>query len=196
MTESRNIREIDQLGVDWMGFIFYHKSLRYVSEAPSYLPEGAKRVGVFVNENDTFIQQTAGRFSLDYVQLHGYEPPEYCRLLKSDGYSVIKNFSIATAKDLERTVAYEGLCAYFLFDTHCPSYGGSGVSFDWNILKQYQGDTPFVLSGGIAPDSVNALKQFDHPLLAGYDINSRFETEPGIKNVKQIAQFIKDIRER
>lgn len=193
MTEGRNVYEIEQLGVDLIGFIFYAESPRHLHKFPTYLPQVAGSVGVFVNENEAYIQKTVEQYALDYVQLHGCESVEYCRNLHSAGFKMIKNFAIASEKDLQLTSAYEGLCDYFLFDTPCGSYGGSGVQFDWNILNKYNGTTPFLLSGGIAPNSVNALKNFHHPQLAGYDINSRFETEPGKKNVIQIAQFIKNI---
>lgn len=194
MTEGRNIREIDQLGVDLIGFIFYPKSPRCVSGIPGYLPRVAKRVGVFVDEADTNIQQAVDLFALDYVQLHGHEPAAYCRKWQSAGLSVIKSFAIKGEEALEQTLEYEGSCDYFLFDTPCTSHGGSGIPFDWSILEQYKGKTPFLLSGGIAPDSVGNLMEFNHPQLAGYDINSRFETEPGKKSVEQIAHFIQNIK--
>ena len=194
MTEAENIREVEQLGVDMIGFIFYPKSPRCLCELPDYLPVHAKRVGVFVNENKENILMYADRFALDYIQLHGDESPEYCRSLCNNGLHLIKAFSISHPKDLMCTSAYKGLCDYYLFDTKTPQYGGSGNQFDWNLLYRYGGMTPFLLSGGINPYSTKAIKEFHHPKQAGIDINSRFETVPGQKDVERIKNFIQEIR--
>ena len=178
-----------------IGFIFYPKSPRYLYQIPRYLPTLAKRVGVFVNETKENILMYVDRFGLNYVQLHGDESPEYCRTLHSYGIRIIKAFSIALPKDLLAVSDYEGFCDYFLFDTRSAHYGGSGQQFDWNILQRYNGSTPFLLSGGINSYSVKALKEFHHPRLAGIDINSRFETSPGIKDVERIGRFLKELRD-
>lgn len=195
MKEGKNIRDVEQLGVNLIGMIFYSKSPRHVSEMPDYLPQQAKRVGVFVNEDIEYVQLIAERFSLYYIQLHGEESPEYCKALQTGGMRIIKNFPIAEEKDLQLTGQYEGLCEYFLFDTKCDTYGGSGKPFDWNILHNYQGNTPFLLSGGIDLKSIESLKAFKHSKLAGYDINSRFETQPGTKNVEKVAKFVKQMKD-
>ncbi|KAA6343284.1 N-(5'-phosphoribosyl)anthranilate isomerase [termite gut metagenome] len=191
MREADNIREVEQAGADMIGFIFYSKSPRHVEEAPEYLPQRAKRAGVFVNEGIESILNIVTRFGLNYVQLHGEEPPEYCRLLRqAGGVSVIKAFSISQEKDLQAIHTYEGLCDYYLFDTKCDEHGGSGKSFDWSILNEYKGQTPFLLSGGISVENVEALKEFKHPRLSGIDINSRFEVSPGVKDVQKIKSFL------
>ena len=151
-------------------------------------------VGVFVNETKENILMYVDRFGLNYVQLHGDESPEYCRTLHSQGIRIIKAFSIALPKDLLAIFNYEGFCDYYLFDTRTVHYGGSGQQFDWSILQRYTGSTPFLLSGGINSYSVKALKEFHHPRLAGIDINSRFETSPGIKDVERIERFLKELR--
>ena len=179
MTDADNIRDVEVLGVDMIGFIFYPKSPRYLYQIPRYLPTLAKRVGVFVNETKENILMYVDRFGLNYVQLHGDESPEYCRTLHSQGIRIIKAFSIALPKDLLAVSDYEG---------------GSGQQFDWSILQRYTGSTPFLLSGGINSYSVKALKEFHHPRLAGIDINSRFETSPGIKDVERIERFLKELR--
>lgn len=194
MTEADNIRAIEQLGVDMIGFIFYPKSPRCLCEKPQYLPLRAKRVGVFVNESKENILMYADRFSLNYIQLHGNESPDYCRTLHNNGLRLIKAFSISLPKDLFDVSDYDGLCDYYLFDTKTPQYGGSGNQFDWNILHRYNGSTPFLLSGGINPYSVKAIKEFHHPRLAGIDLNSRFETAPGLKDVERIKIFLKELR--
>lgn len=194
MTEADNIRAIEQLGVDMIGFIFYPKSPRCLCEKPQYLPLRAKRVGVFVNESKENILMYTDRFSLNYIQLHGNESPDYCRTLHNNGLRLIKAFSISLPKDLFDVSDYDGLCDYYLFDTKTPQYGGSGNQFDWNILHRYNGSTPFLLSGGINPYSVKAIKEFHHPRLAGIDLNSRFETAPGLKDVERIEIFLKELR--
>lgn len=193
MTEADNIRQIDVLGVNLIGFIFYPKSPRYLYQIPRYLPILAKRVGVFVNESKENILMYADRFGLDYIQLHGNESPEYCRSLHSHGFRIIKAFSIAFPKDLLVTSDYEGFCDYYLFDTPTTRYGGSGQQFDWSLLQHYNEATPFLLSGGINSYSAKALKEFHHPRMAGIDINSRFETSPGIKDAERIERFLKEL---
>lgn len=195
MTEAENIRNVEQLGVDMIGFIFYPKSPRCLCEMPEYLPTHAKRVGVFVNENKENILMYADRFSLDYIQLHGTESPEYCRSLQSHGLRLIKVFSISHLKDLLATSSYNGLCDYYLFDTKTPCYGGSGNQFDWNLLYRYNGPTPFLLSGGINPYSAKSIKEFRHSRFAGIDLNSRFETAPGIKDTERIETFLRELKE-
>lgn len=193
MTEADNIRQVDALGVSLIGFIFYPKSPRCLCLLPQYLPVFAKRVGVFVNESKENVLMYADRFGLDYVQLHGNESPGYCRSLRSLGIRIIKAFSITSSKDLLAASDYEGFCDYYLFDTPTVGYGGSGQQFDWNLLQSYNGDTPFLLSGGINPGSVKALNEFHHPRMAGIDINSCFETSPGIKDVERIKRFLKEL---
>ena len=197
MRDSDNIRAVEELGVDWMGFIFYNKSSRFVSEVPEYLPLKSKRVGVFVNEALETILQTSSMFSLDFVQLHGNESPEFCETLSTCGLSIIKAFSITDNKEFEseKFKPYESFCDYFLFDTKTELFGGSGKKFNWEILSDYFGNTPFLLSGGISPDDVEEIKSFVHPKYAGIDLNSRFEITPAYKNIKLLQNFIKEIRQ-
>jgi len=194
MRDPENIRRIDLSGADWMGFVFYPPSPRRVESLPAFMPEYARRVGVFVDEPVENIQVRAKEFGLDYLQLHGSESPDDCLRLQNRGLRVIKAFRIGTAGDLEATAAYEAACSYFLFDTKTPAYGGSGKTFDWTVLDAYRGQTPFLLSGGIGPEHVRALKAFRHDRLVGYDLNSRFEQAPGIKDVEKITRFIQDMK--
>lgn len=194
MTEAENIRNVEQQGVDMIGFIFYPNSPRYLRKMPGYLPVHAKRVGVFVNESRENILMYACRFGLDYIQLHGTESPEYCYSLQANGLCLIKAFSISRAEDLLVTSAYNGLCDYYLFDTQTPGYGGSGSRFDWNLLHRYSDPTPFLLSGGIHPYSAKAIQEFRHSRFAGIDLNSRFETAPGIKEVGRIETFLRELK--
>lgn len=198
MREAENIRKVAALGVNWMGFIFYAKSPRAVDGTlllqADLLSAGQKRVGVFVNASVASLMEAANRYRLDYLQLHGSESPEDCYALQKRGYSLIKAFQVATSEDLERTKAYEGRVDYFLFDTKCESYGGSGRQFDWSVLEAYKGETPFLLSGGIRPNSVASIQAFHHPRLAGIDLNSGFEIRPGLKDIEKLKIFIKQIK--
>lgn len=194
MNDYRNIRQVSELDVDWVGFIFYGKSPRATNGValgvPDLLRENQKRVGVFVNASFEAITDIARVCKLDYIQLHGDETPDDCHRLQKRGYSLIKAFSVSSPDDLERAKAYEGRVDYFLFDTQCEGYGGSGKQFDWSILSAYQGETPFLLSGGIRPESVEAIRQFHHPRLAGIDLNSGFEIKPGLKDVEKLRAFL------
>ncbi len=190
MRDAENIREVEALGIDLMGFIFYDKSPRYVAQKPEYLPVACRRVGVFVNAEREYILEQVADFELDYIQLHGSESPEFCASLRGDGARVIKAISIADESDIEQAKSYDGCCDLLLFDTKCSGYGGSGESFDWSILDSYKGATDFMLSGGIGVESGGELRGFYHPQLVGYDINSRFELEPALKDISLIKRFI------
>ena len=190
MTLGDNIRQVEQLGVDWIGFIFYPRSPRFLDALPDYLPQRAERVGVFVDQPKEEVLMYADRFGLQAVQLHGHESPGYCRSLCGRGLRIIKAFPVATADDLLATTDYEGCCDYYLFDTKSTQPGGSGQSFDWSVLQAYHGRTPFLLSGGIRPEQAAVVRALRHPLLAGIDLNSRFESSPGVKDIQLLRQFL------
>ena len=198
MREAENIRAVEALGVDWMGFIFWEHSSRCVSQRPAYLPEKAKRVGVFVDAPLDVVCQHVEAFGLDVVQLHGSESPAFLHDLRNalaGDVLIVKAFSIATRDDLLQTSLYEGIADYFLFDTKAQLVGGNGRKFDWSVLAHYDGSTPFLLSGGIGPDDASRLSVFSHPRLAGIDLNSRFEAAPALKNVELLKQFLYDIQQ-
>lgn len=176
--------------VNYVGFIFYEGSKRFTE---STLATAKMKVGVFVNAPIDYVSEQVEKHKLDVIQLHGCESPEYIRHLPK-GIEIIKVFGIASAQDLEETKAYKGLANYFLFDTKSEQHGGTGTAFNWQVLENYEGNTPFILSGGIGPDSAESLKKFRHPKLAGYDLNSRFEIEPKIKDVAKLADFLKEIK--
>lgn len=207
MREAENIREVASLGIDLMGFIFWAKSSRYVSERPAYLPTQCKRVGVFVDEDIETVRRLAADYALDYIQLHGHESPEYIRALRVvDGFPVdirlIKAISVSGRDDIATYKAYEGLVDYFLFDTKCPSVGGSGQQFDWSVLSAYDGNTPFLLSGGIGPDDAPRLHQafalngFPVEKCIGIDLNSRFELAPGLKDAAALRKFLNELNRK
>lgn len=203
MREAENIREVAGLPVNWIGLIFYERSPRFAGWSPagrlSAVADVAgrppvKKAGVFVNAPVERMMETAAAYRLDYLQLHGEESPDTCHALRKRGYSLIKAFPVATKEDLERTREYEGRVDYFLFDTRCESYGGSGRRFDWSILAEYEGETPFLLSGGIGPESAEAIRNFRHPRFAGIDLNSGFEIRPGLKDINKLTDFIQQIK--
>ena len=208
MREAENIREVEQLSkelsivnsqlsIDLMGFIFWPKSSRYVSERPAYLPTQCKRVGVFVDATIDEIGQKIEEYRLDFVQLHGHESPDYIRQLRSicgDSIATVKAISVSSRNDIATYKDYEGLVDYFLFDTKAQLPGGSGQQFDWSVLADYVGETPFLLSGGIGPDDAKRVKAFNHPKCAGFDLNSKFEVVPAFKDINILRVFIKEIR--
>jgi phosphoribosylanthranilate isomerase len=194
LRQSENIAAIGALPIDFVGFIFYPHSSRFVEQRPDIqLPASVQRVGVFVHASTAEIEQKAAAFKLDYLQLHGDESPRFCAQLAAKGFRLIKAFSVDQTFDFSRLKAYEDSCALFLLDTKGADYGGNGVAFDWSILQQYPSATPFLLSGGIAPDSVEALRALDLPRLYGIDINSRFEEAPALKNVPLINYFLQQL---
>ncbi len=194
MRREENIREVEQTGADWMGFICYEHSPRFIGTRPAYLPVCMKKVGVFVNASSEYISDMSKMLRLDYLQLHGTESPSFCLQLKKENYHIIKAFSIKHATDILQTKDYESVCDYFLFDAPTPNYGGSGKTFNWNILNEYHGKTPFLLSGGITSDSLKQLGKFSHPRWAGIDLNSGFETAPAEKDAESLRIFIKQFK--
>lgn len=198
MKYPENIEELNKLSIDYMGMIFYQKSPRYIDyqlwqNVGNIDSSNIKRVGVFVNSGIDFIVEMIDKYKLDLIQLHGNESPDFCAQLNKFT-PIIKAFSISESSDFEQTKAYEGLRGYFLFDTKTPQYGGSGKKFDWAILDAYNGDTPFFLSGGISAEDIQQIKAIKHPRLYGVDLNSKFETEPGLKDIQLLDQFIKQLR--
>lgn len=205
LREPGNIREISDFPVDMIGFIFHPGSPRAVSGdqglqewlESAVLPGQIARVGVFVNTEIENVLNCVHDYALDYVQLHGNESVAYCSEL-SDIWTytgvrkarIVKAFQIGTGFDFASCSPFERYCDYFLFDTQTSGFGGSGKAFDWGLLQGYQGKVPFLLSGGIGPDSVDALKAFAHPRWAGIDLNSRFETVPGVKSAALLEGFL------
>lgn len=195
MRDAENIRELETLGIDWIGMIFWPKSKRYVAQRPAYLPEKTKRVGVFVNSHIEDILQHVEDYGLDFIQLHGSESPAYITSIRTRTKAkIIKVFNIANTDDLLQVQPYEGIADYYLFDTKGKAIGGNGEKFDWSVLATYQGNTPFLLSGGIGPDDAEHIGTFHHPKCIGIDLNSRFETEPALKNVTQLKHFLEQLK--
>ena len=231
MRDTENIREVSQLGIDMMGFIFYPKSPRYVqmlnSKAgiiPDYSEERmqrmtaltrdgecsldeeqmthrGKRVGVFVDDMPQNIVTRVYNYGLDYIQLHGNEPRETIENLRATldtdikpGIKFIKAISVSTVDDVKKYKEYVGAVDLFLFDTKCKTMGGSGEQFDWQVLDAYDGDIPFLLSGGIGPDDAERVNTFQHPQCIGIDLNSKFEIEPAFKDVDKLREFLLKVK--
>jgi len=201
MREMENIRAVEATGTDWMGFIFFPKSPRFVENVPDYLPQQSKRVGVFVNASIDEIVEKIKPFQLQLIQLHGRETPAFCRELRQRipaDMKIIKMIPIATRNDIQMTDSYTNDVDYFLFESKIPTnggtYGGSGQQFDWSILQRYQGSVPFLLTGGIGEEDAEQIAHFHHPQFIGIDLNSRFETAPALKDTKKIRAFVDKIR--
>lgn len=211
MRDGENIRQVAELGVDWIGMIFWAKSPRNVTMIPTcagIIPDRgsdigdfkAKRVGVFVDEMAQNVVTRVVNFKLDMVQFHGHETPTLIRNLRRTldpdirpGIKFIKAISVGNGDDITLYKTYDDCVDYFLFDTQCKSVGGSGEQFDWSLLEAYDGEKPFLLSGGIGPDDVERVRAFHHPKCIGIDLNSRFETEPGMKDVSKLKQFLEQL---
>ena len=199
MWDPGNVREVADTGPDFLGFIFYPGSKRYVGANPDaalfqQITGGIMQVGVFVNENPERVLELASDYALNLVQLHGSETAQYCQTIRSAGYKVIKAFGVDAGFDFDNLAPYLPVCDYFLFDTKSDLHGGSGLKFGWEKIQQYNFGIPFFLSGGIDPNDSGAIREIKHPAFFAVDINSLFEVEPGMKNVNQVKAFIKEIK--
>lgn len=176
--------------VSHLGFIFAEHSPRFTES--TFESAGKERVGVFVNAPESFVRQCIRKHQLTAVQFHGDESPDYCRLFHDD-FTVIKAIGIANEQDLSSTNTYFSSVDLLLFDTKSEQRGGTGKSFDWNLLRNYNTKIPFLISGGIGPESITGLQQFSHPQWVGIDLNSRFEQSPGIKNPALLLSFLEQL---
>ena len=187
-----NIQELIALKPDFIGFIFYPKSPRYVNEMDDdfimRIPISIHKVGVFVNESLEKILELSNKYGLEYIQLHGDEDLAFANALKERGLKIIKVFRVMdTIPFFAKN--YEGIADYFLFDTASVNYGGSGRHFDWNILRNYNLQVPFLLSGGVQLEDIPKIKEMDIEQLVGVDVNSRFEVEPALKNIEMLKNL-------
>ncbi len=191
-----NIREVLTASPDYIGFIFYEKSKRYAGNdlPPEFARSltGVEKVGVFVNETEEAILERAKKYGLDLVQLHGDETPDFCKSLKNRGLRIIKAISISGTPTFRSEEKFAPHIDYFLFDAAGEARGGNGIQFDWNLLESYDLPIPFFLAGGIAATDAAAIqKRFAGASVSPWalDLNSRFETSPGLKNVELLKQF-------
>jgi len=193
MSEKQNITALEKVPeVDFIGHIFVEKSPRFIgtNDGSSKLPS----FGVFVNSSEDQIKEKANEYNLSFIQLHGDESPAFSKSTNDTIKPVVKVISVSEKEDFKKTKEYEGCCTYFLFDTKTKLRGGSGKKFDWSLINEYKGKTPFFLSGGISLNDVETIKNINHPQLYGVDINSGFEIKPGIKNIEEIKTFAKQLK--
>ena len=193
MKYQDNIEVVASLQPDFLGFIFHEESPRNFEEVIPDLPKSIHKVGVFVDKTVEFIANQIGKHKLSAIQLHGHESPEMCRILKSTNAKVIKVFSIKDTFDFTVLEPYEQVCDYFLFDTKGKLPGGNGYTFNWDVLTDYPSTKPFFLSGGIGLKQKEKLKEFINSEASKYcfaiDVNSKFEIEPGLKNIEKLKEF-------
>ena len=195
MLDSANILSLLALKPDFIGFIFYEESKRYVGSdldvnSINEIPSTTQKVGVFVDSPEKEVLEIVAKYKLDYIQLHGNESIEYCKNIKSKGIKIIKAISITNAFDFGNLEIFEGIIDFFLFDTATPQKGGSGIVFDWSILERYVGPIPFFLAGGIDEFNIIEAKKLKHKQLYALDLNSKFEIEPGIKDIDKLKQAL------
>jgi phosphoribosylanthranilate isomerase len=199
MREVSNIRELVKVHPDYMGFIFYRESKRFIGEdfisgILDNIPESICKVGVFVNAGKDYILEKSELFGLKLIQLHGSEPVTACMELFNAGISVIKVFHVDDEFNFDTINPFKPYCKYFLFDTKCSTFGGSSEKFNWDILRKYDNEKPVFLSGGIGDADARLIKQLNYLNIHAVDINSRFEKEPGIKDISKIRKFIKEFK--
>lgn len=200
MRDPENILAVAEYNPNYLGFIFYDQSSRNVGEkfVMPTLPDHIKKVGVFVDAKTDYILKKVDKYQLDTVQLHGNEPAIKCQKLKDRGLEVFKVFSVGEVFDFKELIPYEYFVDYFLFDTKGPQRGGNGVTFDWSMMNRYFSHVKFILSGGIGPEHEKEVVnlKFDFHKLYGIDINSKFEIEPGIKDVQKVGTFLNNLRKK
>ncbi len=201
MKYKENLEAVAQLQPDYLGFIFYKPSKRNFEGTIPNVPATIKKVGVFVNESIETVSETVKRYDLQAVQLHGNESPEFCTALKTElqqslgntSIEIIKVFSIKDNFNFEVLAPFETVCDYFLFDTKGQLPGGNGYTFNWDVLNDYNSSKPYFLSGGIGINEVEKIKEFKDSSASKYcyalDVNSKFEIEPGLKNIDELKMF-------
>lgn len=197
MKHAANIAAVAELRPDYLGFIFYNKSSRYISEVSAelikYVPQEIKTVGVFVDEDLEIVRALVQKHYLKVVQLHGKEEVAYCEEVQKLGVEVIKAFGIHPDFNFNVLEAYEPVVDYFLFDTQTPAHGGSGKVFDWTLLENYQLTKPYFLSGGIDLGHAAKIAAINDERLYAIDINSKFEIDPGLKDVNKLKEFFEKV---
>jgi len=195
MRNEKNLSDLIKIQPDFIGLIFHEKSPRNVLENIEIdFHENIIPTGVFVEKSEAFILHKIADYKLKAIQLHGYESPQFCKKIQSTGQIIIKAFNIHDSFDFSTTTPYQGACNYFLFDAFGKKAGGNGTTFNWKLLNEYKGETPFLLSGGIDETMANDIKKIKHPQFAGIDINSGFEIEPALKNIEKIKHFSNELR--
>ena len=193
LNNQSSISELNKIGIDFMGFIFFNKSPRFINEDLILSDISKYKVGVFVNENFETIINCIKKYKLSHVQLHGDEEPSFCKKL-TELVKVIKAFRVSNNYEIRYTDSYLECCDYFLFDTESDTFGGSGKKFDWEIIRGFT-NKKFILSGGIDMNSIEKIKKIkkENKCLVAVDINSKFELSPGTKDIQKIKTFLKNL---
>ena len=195
MRNPENITELVALDVDFIGYIFHGKSSRNVIVNPKVeIPLRIKKVGVFVNETEEKIRNKVKEYRLNVVQLHGDESPRFCQELSRSGVQVMKAFSVDSTFDFSQLTEYLSCCNIFLFDSKGEHRGGNGTKFNWELLKQYTGAIPFLLSGGIKLTDIDEILQLDLKNMIGIGVNSGFEISPAVKDIDKVKIMVNEIR--
>lgn len=199
MKFPKNIIQVGAMQPEYMGFIFYPKSKRFVgtefsTKSFERLPKSIKKVGVFVNEAVEKILEIHNQYPFDVVQLHGNESVETCAIIREKGIEVIKAFSVDNYFNFDEVKPFESVCDLFLFDTKTEKYGGSGKAFNWELLEKYTLSKPFFLSGGLGLYNLNKVKKINHPFLVGLDFNSQLEDSNYKKIAEEVSELINKIR--
>lgn len=197
LTAPENIKAVTALNPDFMGFIFYKNSPRYI-ETPDEgilkaIPASIYKTAVFVNEDAEQINKLINKYHFDVIQLHGNETPAFAQSF-SHKTAVIKAFGVDTNFNFEQLDNYVNKVDYFLFDTKTEKHGGSGKPFDWSVLNKYELDVPFFISGGISPENLGEIMTLNHPQLYGIDLNSKFEDAPGIKDIERLIKAFERVK--
>ena len=207
MRNPENIFALAELKPDYLGLIFYTLSKRFVSDLDinvlNSLAQSIRLTGVFVDENLNNVVEKAQKYNLSAIQLHGSETVEYCRELRSEllrvsalkKIEIWKAFGINSSFDFDVLNHFQDVVDYFLFDTKTEAHGGSGLSFDWRVLSEYKLEKPFFLSGGISPENIQEVFNLNHKQLFGVDLNSKFELEPGLKDIESLKNAFSLIRQ-
>jgi phosphoribosylanthranilate isomerase len=199
MRDANNLQEVAALNPDFIGFIFYDQSPRFVGDEldetlVKSLPRSIRKVGVFVNASPDYILRMVKKYDFQYVQLHGTETPEFCRSMRNRGINIIKAFRIDDSFNFSMLNNFKAQCDFFLFDAKGDQPGGNGVTFDWTILNRYDNEKPFFISGGIGLDNVDQVNMLKGFKLYGVDVNSQVETAPGVKDVAKVKEILSYLR--
>jgi phosphoribosylanthranilate isomerase len=198
MREPANIMAVARLAPEYMGFIYYPRSKRYAGElSPDVLlgiRESIRKTGVFLDASVYDVLSISARMGFQAIQLHGKESPDECQLIRKEGYELLKVFNMGMQGAFDNMDEYLEVADLFLFDSGGQANGGTGLKFDWEQLENYHHDTPYMISGGIGADDADKLLSIRYTGLYGADLNSRFETQPGVKNIQALAGFIQKIR--
>ena len=199
MRETENIRQLLALQPDYMGFIFYEKSSRFVGDKLDEkllksFPFTTRKVGVFVNATAAYILEMYKKYELNYVQLHGEELPDFCKNLKHKGVNIIKAFSVDKDFSFGKLQNYKPYCDFFLFDTKGEQRGGNGTTFDWSILNKYDNEKPFFLAGGIDLNNAQNSLEIRGLKIHSLDVNSKFEISPALKDIGKLEELMSIIK--